>query len=161
MVCEGWWDVAWSFIWGQLKLHLFPAEILVEAIGMTHSGMLYRLQSFTKNLRRTLVLMWNSEVQENFNFYFSAVFASINKIVGIFFTFPNFLRSSFRNSQGNSYIPCLLLITVLCFTCGKRKIWENIKKRQNIMKMIVDIPTFYYFELLPFQIFVPCEFRKT
>ena len=27
----------------------------------------------------------------------------------------------------------------LRFTCRKRKIWENIKKSQNMMKMIVGI----------------------
>ena len=32
---------------------------------------------------------------------------------------------------------CLLLIIALRYTCGERKIWSNIKKYQNIMKMIV------------------------
>ena len=31
----------------------------------------------------------------------------------------------------------LVLIIVLRFTCGERKIWKNIRKSQNIMKMIV------------------------
>ena len=25
------------------------------------------------------------------------------------------------------------------FTCGERKFWQNIKKTQNVMKMIVDL----------------------
>ena len=154
----------WRVVGCCMKFYLGPAQI-ASFSSMTHSGkrcdLLYRLQSFTKHLRQTLVLMWNSEIQESFNFYFSAVFASINKIFGIFFTFPNFLRSSLRKSQGNSFIPCLLLITLLRFTCGKRKIWENIKKRQNIIKTIVNITTFYCFELLSLQIFDPCKFRKT
>ena len=44
---------------------------------------------------------------------------------------------SFGSSWDNSYIPFLLLIITLCFTCGESKIWENIKKSQNFMKMIV------------------------
>ena len=32
------------------------------------------LQSFAGYLRLTLVFMWNSKMQESFNFYFSAVF---------------------------------------------------------------------------------------
>ena len=44
----------------------------------------------------------------------------------------------FSNLWSNSYISCLLLIITLCFTCGERKIWLNIKKFQNIMSMIED-----------------------
>ena len=40
---EGWWGKAESFIQGQVKSHPFPGGILAEAISMTHSGMLYRL----------------------------------------------------------------------------------------------------------------------
>ena len=36
---------------------------------------------------------------------------------------PNFLRSSSLKSFGNSYIPCLLLIITLRFTCGEKNIW--------------------------------------
>ena len=35
-------------------------------------------------------------------------------------------------------MPCLLLIVTIHFTCGERRIWENIKKSQNIMTKIVD-----------------------
>ena len=38
------------------------------------------LQSFSKYLRQTLDFMWNSKIQESFNIYISADFASINKI---------------------------------------------------------------------------------
>ena len=44
----------------------------------------------------------------------------------------------FSNLWSNSYISCLLLIITLCFTCGERNIWLNIKKFQNIMSMIED-----------------------
>ena len=36
------------------------------------------------------------------------------------------------------------LIIVHPFTCGERKIWENIKKPQNIMKMTVCKVLFYF-----------------
>ena len=36
-----------SLILGQLKLHLFPARILDEAIGITHFDMLYQLDIST------------------------------------------------------------------------------------------------------------------
>ena len=42
-----------------------------------------------------------------------------------------------RKCRINLFIPCLLLIITLRFTCGERKIWSNIKKSQNIMTMIV------------------------
>ena len=38
-----------------------------------------KLQSFTRNLRQTLVFMWNSKIRESFNFYFQQFFTSINK----------------------------------------------------------------------------------
>ena len=47
------------------------------------------------------------------------------------------------NLSGSSYIPCLLLIIKLRYTCGEKKIWyqivsvKSIKKPQNIMSMIV------------------------
>ena len=34
---------------------------------------------------------------------------------------------------------CLQLIIAHRFTCGERKIWQNIEKSQNIMKLIVDV----------------------
>ena len=43
-------------------------------------AVLRALQSFTKYFRLTLVFMQNSALQEKFNFFFSGVFASINKI---------------------------------------------------------------------------------
>ena len=43
---------------------------------------------------------------------------------------------SIGNSWGNLYIPCLVPIIALRFTCGARKICNNIIKSQN-MKMIV------------------------
>ena len=56
-----------------------------------------------------------------------------------FWDFPNIsyfskILESFGNLWGNSYIPCLLLITAPLFT---RKTWSKIKKSQNIMIIIV------------------------
>ena len=52
-------------------------------------------------------------------------------------------RKLFSNSWDNhettvrqSHMPCLLLITALCFTYGPSKIWKNIRKSQNIMTMV-------------------------
>ena len=52
------------------------------------------------------------------------------EIIMIFFKILNL------KSLGNSYIPCLLLIITLCFTCGESNIWKNIRNFQNIMTMI-------------------------
>ena len=43
----------------------------------------------------------------------------------------------FGNCWVNSYIPCLLLIITIHFTCGDKKSSSNIKKSQNIMTRIV------------------------
>ena len=32
---------------------------------------------------------------------------------------------------------CLLQLTKFHFTCGEKKIWQNIKNSQNIMTMVV------------------------
>ena len=42
---------------------------------------------------------------------------------------------SFGNSWGISYIPSLLLIITLLFTCGEKKICSSIKMSQNIMNI--------------------------
>ena len=61
---EEWWGGAESLIQGQLKVHPFPAGILVEAISMTHSGMLYRLDIstfyFYEPLPFQIFLTWKS-----------------------------------------------------------------------------------------------------
>ena len=42
----------------------------------------------------------------------------------IFLILPNFFNlKSFSKLWGNSYIPCLLLMITLRFTCGEKKIW--------------------------------------
>ena len=38
-----------------------------------------------------------------------------------------------RKCKINLFIPCLLLIVTLRFTCRETKIWSNIQKFQNIM----------------------------
>ena len=90
-----------------------------------------------------------------FFFFLQQFFASINKIFplgrrldtrlwfyvlsfsGSFLIFSDLILRSHGNSWGNSYISCLLLIIMLCFTCGEQKNWQNIKKSQNIMFIIV------------------------
>ena len=54
-VDEGWWGGTESLIWGQLKSRRFRAKILAEAISMTHSDMLYRLDISTFNLYEPLL----------------------------------------------------------------------------------------------------------
>ena len=63
------------FFLRKIFLFLFPREknLLILFFSV-------HLQAWTKYLRKTLVLMSNNTLLENFNFYFSAVFASINKI---------------------------------------------------------------------------------
>ena len=34
------------------------------------------------------------------------------------------------------------VIMAHCFTCGETKIWQDIEKSQNIMKLIVNIPRY-------------------
>ena len=58
------------------------------------------------------------------------------------FSFEIFLIASlksFSSSRGNSYIPWLLLIIKIRFTCGDEKILSNIKKSRNIMIKMVDV----------------------
>ena len=43
----------------------------------------------------------------------------------------------FSNSWGNSYIPGLLLIITLLFTCGEKKICFSIEVSQNIINIVV------------------------
>ena len=101
--------------------------------------------------------MWNSALSEKFNFCFSWVFLLLLTKISFwqgdwtlgyhsmrfshfsgFSYFPKILSlKSFRNSWGNSYIPCLYVIVTYRFTCGERKIWWNIRKSQNVMKMIL------------------------
>ena len=98
--------------------------------------------------------MWNRALRKILNLYLSVFLASIEKtfILGgrlstrlYFFEvlrfsgilwFHNILSlKSIGNLWGSLYTPCLLLITSLCFTCGERKIWTNIKTCQNFMTM--------------------------
>ena len=51
---------------------------------------------------------------------------------------------SFDNTWSKSYIPCLLLIKMLRFTCGEKKICQTSKMSQNIMTMIVVDVTLVY-----------------
>ena len=96
------------------------------------------LQPFHKYLRLTLVSIWNSALRKKFNFCFSIVFASIDKIFILagrlgtkllfyffrhFLIFSNFLSlKSVGKSWGNSYILCLWVIIPHRFTYGDRKI---------------------------------------
>ena len=59
---------------------------------------------YVGNFRAVLVFAWNSALRKKFNFHYPSL-------------------KSLGNSWGNSYIPSLLLIMTLHFTCGDRKIW--------------------------------------
>ena len=65
--------------------------------------------------------------------------ALLHTLICLFLKFskPCILKS-FGISLGNFDITCLLLINTLRLTCGKNKIWSNIKIFQNIITMIVD-----------------------
>ena len=48
--------------------------------------------------------------------------------------------------MNNLYIPCLQVIIANRFTCGERKIWQNIEKSQNVMKLIeayINLPILF------------------
>ena len=118
------------------------------------------LQPWPKYMRQTLVLVWDSALWEKFNSNFLNSFLLALKKFSFWeedwalgynsmktwhllnsFYFPKILSLKlFGNWWGNSYISCLLLIIMIRFTCGERKIWQNIKKSQNIMTKIVVEP---------------------
>ena len=119
----------------------------------------FNLQLFTKNLRVTLVFMWNNALRGKFNFYFTKSFLLVltkfsfsqeDWALGYYSLnflefpdiswFPEILSYKlFGNSWENSFMPCLLLIITFLFIHGEMKIWQNIKKSQNIMKMIIAL----------------------
>ena len=90
----------------------------------------------------TLVFMWNKNM-EKFQFLFFSTFLLVSTkllfweddwALGYnsrkFWDFPGLSKfpkilslKSFTNSWGNSYIPSLLLIIALRFTCSESKIW--------------------------------------
>ena len=87
-----------------------------------------KLQSCTKYLRKILLFMGNSALEEKFDFYFSAVLLVVlTKISKLFHNFTMFNKvlslKSIDNFWSNLYIPCLWLVNALRFTCGDRKIW--------------------------------------
>ena len=102
--------------WSHLILWLFN-NISVQAIIHIQS---FKLQPWTKYLRKTQVFMWNSALWENFIFIFSA----------------GFLFFLSLTSFSNLCIPCLLLIIILPFACGQKGICYSIKKFQNIMSIV-------------------------
>ena len=140
-----------------------------------------KLQSWPKYMRQTLVLVWNSTLKEDFNFwtvvcYYWQDFHFGRKTGTMLYYmkiwdlltiswFPKILSlKSFCNLWGNYYTPCLLLITAICFTCGVSKIWENIKKSRNIMVKIAEnfiSWNLYFFCFLGLEWkFLKCIFRN-
>ena len=91
---------------------------------------------------------------------------TINKIFETIFGFNGKKTLTFKlfsSTECNTYIPCFLLIITLCFTCGERKIWSNIKKSRNIMTMIehADVWCVYKHlsrEFWKFDIFLHVQF---
>ena len=65
-------------------------------------------------------------------------YCSTGKVQFHFFT--SFLliltKKAFGYSWGNLYIPCLILIITLLFTCVEKKICSSIKIYQNIMDIV-------------------------
>ena len=84
----------------------------------------------------TLVFVWGGALPGGSISVFQGFYASVGGVlvsgggwalgcysVG-FRYFPKIVSlNSFRNSFGNSYIPCLKVIIAHRFTCGERKIW--------------------------------------
>ena len=110
-------------------------SILVTVQFAENQNSTWYLQLWTKYFRQILDFMWKSQLREDFNFSFSLIFADINKIFiwkeelaivynSTFGIFLVFLKLS-GNSCGSvaTHIPFLLLTIMLCFTCGKGKIW--------------------------------------
>ena len=77
---EGWCDGAESLISGLLKSHLFPAGILAETIGMTHSVMLYRLDISTVYFYEPLLfqIFFSLEIYKNFGLSLSTIIFKVN-----------------------------------------------------------------------------------
>ena len=78
----------------------------------------------------------------------------------IFLKFPNFLKSKIEYTRWQLLYTSLLLITILYFTCGERKIYSTIKHSQNIMNMIVD-PRFFIIIYFIGTLIVSLVFLKT
>ena len=113
--------------------------------------------SITGYFRRILVLIWKSDPWEKFNPFVLVTFLlELTKclfwhegcaLVGHYLKFRYFPNISYftkfltlkslGNFSSNSYIPCLYLIISHRFTCPDIKIWWNIEKSQNIIKMIL------------------------
>ena len=134
----------------KIKVWVSPEQVRIKNM--------FQRQSWTKYLRETLVLTWNSALWWKVN-YFSTFFVSIDKIFILAVRLSTRLdlievlrfswcsliskivsldqqikvatnRKLFSNSWDNhektvrqSYMPCLLLITALCFTYIQSKIW--------------------------------------
>ena len=79
------------------------------------------LQSWTKDLRQTPVIMRNSALRERFHYYYQEIFTRIDKISilteGLVYNPMKFFFFLCGHIV-NSYITYLLLRTMLRFTCG-------------------------------------------
>ena len=69
--------------------------------------------------------------------------------------FPNFLRSQVLSRLATRKATCIVKNNHPRFTCGEKKIWENIKKSENIVIMIVGhIRILYLLTCFPLSLFV-------
>ena len=113
----------WKYHWYKLKKSTGPRIYPWGTLGFT--GFL-SLSSAGKNF------IWNwasKKLRRNFR--------------SLLQPFTTYLRKSLVfmwNEQ--QFIYTLLLIITPCFTCGERKICSTIRKSQNIMNMIEEIPNF-------------------
>ena len=58
----------------EYKKSIFQISKIGKKSVIKLTSLQWQAQSWTKCMRQTLISMWNSAVQESFNFYFSAVF---------------------------------------------------------------------------------------
>ena len=90
----------------------------------------------------TKLSLWQGDWALGYHYMKFRQFSDISK-------FPNILSlKSFGNSWGNSYIPCLWILIAHRFICTERRIWQNIERSQNIVKLIVWKIFFSFFLFL-------------
>ena len=121
---EGWCDGAESLISGLLKSHLFPAGILAETIGMTHSVMLYRLDISTVYFYEPLLfqIFFSLEIYKNFGLSLSTIIFKVN----------SHADNYFHESNSQYEISFLIKIHVKIFyiqVCFRREIRTTICRK--------------------------------
>ena len=116
----------------------------------------FRGNHLQKKFTVTLVFMWSTELRERFNYYFWGHLCHYKTKFSFwrgdwalgyhsvkFRHFPNISvfskilsLISFSNSWGNSYIQCLSVIMVHCFTCGEMLLIPHLSVSEKIGKAV-------------------------